>query len=149
MVKIYQNFIFLSNFKFLIPSVIIFNTKIFCEHKLIKKHWQKSENSHRGQRLNKWKSYLLLYFLISWKNIPSAHYKMGSHCMMIELTILIPVIINFLTIFSNNKKVSVLWAFFFFFFFFCPLFVGICTFTENFNLRLYINKHFTKWNLFT
>ena len=33
--------------------------------------------------------------------------------MIKEFTILIAVIINFLTIFSNNKKVSVLWASFF------------------------------------
>ena len=38
MVKIYQNFnFFLSNFKFLILSVVIFNMKTFFEHKLIKK----------------------------------------------------------------------------------------------------------------
>ena len=36
---------------------------------------------------------------------------MVSHRMIIEFIILIPVIINFLTIFPNNKKVSVLWVF--------------------------------------
>ena len=38
---------------------------------------------------------------------------MVSHCVIIQLTILIPVIINFLTIFPNNENVSVLLAFVF------------------------------------
>ena len=33
---------------------------------------------------------------------------MVSHCVIIKLIILIPVIINFFTSFSNNKKDSVL-----------------------------------------
>ena len=33
-------------------------------------------------------------------------------CVIIKLIILTPVIINFLTIFPNNKKVAVLWEFF-------------------------------------
>ena len=41
---------------------------------------------------------------------------MVSHCVTIKFILLTPVIINFLTIFPNNKKVSVLWASFFFFF---------------------------------
>ena len=39
---------------------------------------------------------------------------MVSHCVIIEFVILTPVLTNFLTIFPNNKKVSVLWAFFLF-----------------------------------
>ena len=45
--------------------------------------------------------------------MPSVHDKMVSHCVIIEFIILIPVIINFLTICPNNKTVSVLRAFFF------------------------------------
>ena len=32
-----RTLIFLSNFKFLIRSVVIFNMKVFCEHKMMKK----------------------------------------------------------------------------------------------------------------
>ena len=81
-----------SIFKFLILSVLIFNMKTFSEHKLIKK--------------------LKMSKFFFWRKVPSAYHKMVSHCMIIEYIILIPVIMNFLQIFPNNKKVSVLCAFF-------------------------------------
>ena len=103
--------LFLYNFKFLILSFVNFNMKTFCEHKLIKKI-KKSQNNYWSQSLNKWKLYLSFNFLIFGRKIPSVHHKMVFHCVIIELIILIPLIINFLTIFRNNKKVSVLWTYF-------------------------------------
>ena len=44
--------LYLYNFKFLILSVLVFNTKTFCVHKLIKKD-KKTQNNHWRQRLNK------------------------------------------------------------------------------------------------
>ena len=99
--------LFLYNFKFLILSVLVFNMKTFCVHKLIKKD-KKNQNNHWHQRLNKRKLSLSVYFLIFLRKIPSVHHKMVSHCMIIEFIILILVIINFFIIFPNNKQVSVL-----------------------------------------
>ena len=54
--------LFLYNFKFLILTVLVFNTKTFCVQRLIKKD-KKSQNNHWRQHLNKWKLSLFLYFL--------------------------------------------------------------------------------------
>ena len=103
--------IFLSSFKFLILSFVIFSMKTFCEHKLIKKMQKIKATTSKFEQME---LYLPLYFLIFRREIPLAHHKMLSHCMIIEFIILIPVTINFLTIFLNNMKVPVV------FWFYCP-----------------------------
>ena len=107
-----------SSFKFLILSVLIFNMKTFSEHKLIKKlKMSKQLLTSKFEQMETTPFPLFLffffYFFFFCRKVPSAYHKMVSHCMIIEYIILIPVIMNFLQIFPNNKKVSVLCAFFF------------------------------------
>ena len=87
---------FLFKLKFLILSVVIFKKDL----KTSKQHL-----ISKFERMEIIPFPLLSNFL---KKHTSARNKIVSHCMIIEFIILIPVMINFLTIFPNNNKVLVL-----------------------------------------